>query len=138
MSEKNKINSDKLVEVHTRLHTSTTRLINTEDISYLTELPREYVNEQIEKSIEVLKNGGNDCAKYITKFNDKYSLLPLGSFMVYLAGTQMDDGTEDLETFVNVLLLLIHMQMSVDDFIINKLHKEEVFDFDDAWFENNN
>ena len=129
MSEKNLINKDRLLEVHSRLHKIATRLISTEDISYITDLSKEYVNKQIEKSIEVLRNGGNDCAKYITRFNDKYSLLPTGSFMIYLAATQMDDGTEEFETFVNVLLLLIQTQISVDDFIISKLHKEDIYEF---------
>lgn len=129
MSEKNTINKDRLLEVHSRLHKIATRFISTEDISYITDLSKEYVNKQIERSIEVLRNGGNDCAKYITRFNDKYSLLPTGSFMIYLAATQMDDGTEEFETFVNVLLLLIQTQISVDDFIISKLHKEDIYEF---------
>lgn len=129
MSEKNNINTDKLLEVHNRLLKTAMRLITTEDISYISELPNDYVNEQIKKSIEVLKNGGNKCAKYIIIFNDKYSLLPTGSFMIYLAATQMDDGTKEFETFVNVLLLLIQTQISVDDFIITNFHKEDIYEF---------
>lgn len=128
MSEKN-INTDKLLEVHNRLHKTAMRLITTDDISHISELSNDYINEQIEKSIEVLKNVGNNCAKYITLFNNKYSLLPTGSFMIYLAATQMDDGKEEFETFVNVLLLLIQIQISVDDFIIKRLHKEDIFEF---------
>lgn len=129
MSEKNNINTDKLLEVHNRLLKTAMRLITTEDISYISELPNDYVNEQIKKSIEVLKNGGNNCAKYIIIFNDEYSLLPTGSFMIYLAATQMDDGTKEFETFVNVLLLLIQTQISVDDFIITNFHKEDIYEF---------
>ena len=129
MSEKNNINTDKLLEVHNRLHKTAMRLITTEDISYISELSNDYVNEQIKRSIKVLKNGGNNCAKYVTIFNNKYSLLPTGSFMIYLAATQMDDGTKEFETFVNVLLLLIQIQISVDDFIIKRLHKEDIYEF---------
>lgn len=129
MSEKNNINTDKLLEVNNRLHQTAMRLITTEDISYISGLSSNYINEKIEKSIEVLKNGGNNCDIYLVLFNNKYSLLPTGSFMIYLAATQMDDGTEEFETFVNVLLLLIQIQISVDDFIIKRLHKEDIFEF---------
>ena len=129
MSEKNNINTDKLLEVHDRLHKTAMRFITTEDISYISELSKDYVNEQIEKSIEVLKNGGNNCAKYIIIFNNKYSLLPTGSFMIYLAATQMDDGTEEFKTFVNALLLLIQIQISVDEFVISMFYKEDIYNF---------
>lgn len=129
MSEKNKVITEKILEVHTRLYKSTTRQITTDDISYITGLPNEYINGKIENCVEVLKDESDSYDKYITKSEDNYIILPSGSFMTYMAATQMDDGTEEFKIFMKVLLILLQTQILVDEYIINKLHKEDIYNF---------
>lgn len=129
MYVKEDINSDKIIELQDRLCKSGIRYITTEDLVYVLELPEDYVNEQIDKSLEVLKNTNNNYSRYITKSKNNYKLMPIGTHMLYLAATQLDDGTTKFEKFVNVLLLLIQVQMFVDEFVISMFYKEDIYNF---------
>lgn len=129
MYVKEDINTDRIIELQDRLCKSGIRYIITEDLVYVSELPEDYVNEQIDKSLKVLKNTNNDFSRYITKSKNNYRLMPIGTHMLYLAATQLDDGTSKFEKFVNVLLLLIQVQMFVDEFVITAFYKEDIYNF---------
>lgn len=130
MYVKEDINTDRIVELQDRLCKSGIRYITTEDLVYVLELTEDYVNEQIERSLEVLKNTNNNFSRYITKSKNNYRLMPIGTHMLYLAATQLYDGTSKFEKFVNVLLLLIQVQMFVDEFVISMFYKEDIYNFE--------
>ena len=129
MYVKEDINTDRIIELQDRLCKAGIRYITTEDLVYVLELPEGYVNEQIDKSLEVLKNTNNNFSRYITKSKNNYKLMPIGTHMLYLAATQLDDGTSKFEKFVNVILLLIQVQMFVDEFVISMFYKEDIYNF---------
>lgn len=129
MYVKEDINTDRIIELQDRLCKAGIRYITTEDLVYVLELPEDYVNEQIDKSLEVLKNTNNNFSRYITKSKNNYKLMPIGTHMLYLAATQLDDGTSKFEKFVNVILLLIQVQMFVDEFVISMFYKEDIYNF---------
>lgn len=130
MYVKEDINTDRIVELQDRLCKSGIRYITTEDLVYVLELTEDYVNEQIERSLEVLKNTNNNFSRYITKSKNNYHLMPIGTHMLYLAATQLYDETSKFEKFVNVLLLLIQVQMFVDEFVISMFYKEDIYNFE--------
>lgn len=129
MYKKEDINTDRLIELQDKLCKSGIRYIITEDLVYVSELQEGYINEQIDKTLRVLENTNNNYSRYISKSKNNYKLMPIGTHMLYLAATQLDDGTSEFEKFVNVLLLLIQIQMFVDEFIITNLYKEDIFNF---------
>lgn len=129
MRKKEDINTDRIIELQDRLCKFGIRYIITEDLVYVSELPESYINEQIDKSLRVLDSTNNNYSRYISKSKNNYKLMPIGTHMLYLAATQLDDGTSEFEKFVNVLLLLIQIQMFVDEFIITTLHKEDIYNF---------
>lgn len=129
MHKKEDINADRIIELQDRLCKSGIRYITTEDLVYVLELPEDYVNEQIDKSLRVLDSTNNNYSRYISKSKNNYKLMPIGTHMLYLAATQLDDGTPEFEKFVNVILLLIQIQMFVDEFIITSLYKQDIYNF---------
>lgn len=129
MHKKEDINADRIIELQDKLCKSGIRYIITEDLAYASELPESYINEQIDKSLRVLENTNNNYSRYISKSKNNYKLMPIGTHMLYLAATQLYDGTPEFEKFVNVVLLLIQIQMFVDEFIITSLYKQDIYNF---------
>jgi hypothetical protein len=115
------LKEDRIIELQNRLCESNKRDITTEDLAYISKFSKEYINENIEKSIDILKSVGINYSRYITKSEEDYQLFPIGTYMAYLASTQIKDDSIEFETFVNILLLSIQVQMFIDDIIISNL-----------------